>query len=79
MRYFAWMKLGQRTSHERLARTCFIDYDRQIALVAESNHERTGDRQIIGVEGWSSRPAARRPKWRFSSATPIRAKAWVTR
>ena len=49
MRYFAWMKLGQRTSHERLARMCFIDYDRQIALVAESSHERTGDRQIIGV------------------------------
>jgi acetyltransferase len=49
MRYFAWMKLGQRTSHERLARMCFIDYDRQIALVAESNHERTGDRQIVGV------------------------------
>jgi acetyltransferase len=49
MRYFAWMKLGQRTAHERLARICFIDYDRQIALVAESNNERTGDRQIIGV------------------------------
>jgi acetyltransferase len=49
MRYFAWMKLGQRTSHERLARMCFIDYDREIAFVAESTHERTGERQIIGV------------------------------
>jgi acetyltransferase len=49
MRYFAWMKLGQRTAHERLARMCFIDYDRQIALVAESTNERTGDRQISGV------------------------------
>ncbi len=49
MRYFSWMKLGQRTAHERLARMCFIDYDRQIALVAQSNNERTGDRQIIGV------------------------------
>jgi len=49
MRYFAWMKLGLRTAHERLARMCFIDYDRQIALVAETNNERTGDRQIIGV------------------------------
>ncbi len=49
MRYFAWMKLGQRTAHERLARMCFIDYDRQIALVAESGDERTGERQIRGV------------------------------
>ena len=49
MRYFAWMKLGQRTSHERLTRICFIDYDRQIALVAETRNERTGNRQIVGV------------------------------
>jgi len=49
MRYFAWMKLGQRTTHDRLARMCFIDYDRQIALVAETANERTGAKQIIGV------------------------------
>jgi acetyltransferase len=49
MRYFSWMKLGQRTAHERLARMCFIDYDRQIALVAETTNERTGERQIVGV------------------------------
>ena len=49
MRYFSWMKLGQRTAHDRLARMCFIDYDRQIALVAESSNERSGDRQISGV------------------------------
>jgi acetyltransferase len=49
MRYFSWMKLGQRTAHERLARMCFIDYDRQIAFVAETSNERTGDRQIVGV------------------------------
>jgi acetyltransferase len=28
---------------------CFIDYDRQIALVAETTHERSGEKQIIGV------------------------------
>ena len=49
MRYFSWMKLGQRTAHERLARMCFIDYDRQIAFAAETSNERTGDRQIVGV------------------------------
>jgi acetyltransferase len=49
MRYFAWMKLGQRTAHDRLVRMCYIDYDRQIALVAETANERTGEKQIVGV------------------------------
>jgi len=34
-RYFGGIALSQRTSHERMVRSCFIDYDRQIALVAE--------------------------------------------
>ena len=49
MRYFAWMKLGQRTAHDRLVRMCFIDYDRQIAFVAETTNEFSGEREIIGV------------------------------
>jgi acetyltransferase len=35
LRYLHASKLGQRVAHERLARLCFIDYDREIALVAE--------------------------------------------
>jgi len=35
MRYFQPLKLSQRTAHERLTRICFIDYDREMALVAE--------------------------------------------
>ena len=35
LRYFQPLKLTQRTAHERLTRTCFIDYDREMALVAE--------------------------------------------
>jgi acetyltransferase len=35
MRFFLPMKLDFRTSHERLFTKCFIDYDREIALVAE--------------------------------------------
>jgi acetyltransferase len=42
-RYFHYLQLNQRVAHERLARICFIDYDRQIALVAESGGE------ILGV------------------------------
>ena len=35
MRYFQPLKLSQRTAHERLTRICFIDYDREMALVVE--------------------------------------------
>ncbi len=33
-RYLKAMQLSQRIAHERLARLCFIDYDREIALMA---------------------------------------------
>jgi acetyltransferase len=49
MRYFHWMKLEQRTEHGRLTRMCFIDYDRQMAFVAESHDPSTGARQIVAV------------------------------
>ena len=35
LRYFRPLKLSQRTAHERLTRICFIDYDRELALVVE--------------------------------------------
>ncbi len=48
LRYFNALKLSQRIAHDRLTRICFIDYDREMALVAE--HKRPdGAREIIGV------------------------------
>ena len=35
LRYFHAMTLSARVAHERLTRICFIDYDREMALVAE--------------------------------------------
>ncbi len=35
LRYFQPLALDTRIAHERLTRMCFIDYDRQMALVAE--------------------------------------------
>ena len=49
------MKLEQRVAHERLARICFIDYDREMALVAERPAE-DGDDQIIGVGRLTKQP-----------------------
>jgi len=41
-------KLGARVAHERLARVCFIDYDREMVLIAERK-DATGNPEIIGV------------------------------
>lgn len=49
LRYFHLMKLSQRTAHERLTRICFIDYDREMALVADYKHPETGEHEILGV------------------------------
>ncbi len=39
-RYFGTdLALAERTAHERLTRICFIDYDREMALVAETAAE----------------------------------------
>ena len=42
------MSLAQRTAHERLTRICFIDYDREMALVAERKLE-GGRTEILAV------------------------------
>ena len=49
LRYFHLMNLEQRVTHERLTRICFIDYDREMALVAERRNPETGEPEILGV------------------------------
>jgi len=49
MRYFNELKLSQRIKHERLSRICFIDYDREMALVVEYRNPKTNERDILGV------------------------------
>jgi acetyltransferase len=48
-RYFSALSLRQRTNHARLARLCFVDYDREIALVAVLNDPKTLKPAIVGV------------------------------
>src|SRR5262249_15926971 len=47
-RYFHLIHLSQRVAHDRLARHCFIDYDREMVLVAE-RRDAKGEREIIAV------------------------------
>jgi acetyltransferase len=49
LRYFHPMKLSTRVAHERLTRICFVDYDREMVLVAEGSRPDTGDHEILGV------------------------------
>jgi acetyltransferase len=48
-RYSQYLSLDQRSAHERLSRVCFVDYDREIALVAEREDPAKAERQVIGV------------------------------
>jgi len=49
LRYFQREKLSIRTSHKRLSRVCFLDYDREIALLAELRDPKTGECRIIAI------------------------------
>ncbi|MGB8886394.1 MAG: bifunctional acetate--CoA ligase family protein/GNAT family N-acetyltransferase [Candidatus Korobacteraceae bacterium] len=48
LRFFQPLKLTQRTSHERLTRACYIDYNREMALVAEGKNA-AGEPEILAV------------------------------
>lgn len=48
-RYFHLIKLTQRIAHERLLRLCFIDYDREMALVADYRNPETQQHEILAV------------------------------
>lgn len=49
LRYAHLIKLQHRIAHDRLTRICFIDYDRDMVLVADHKDPHTGIHQIIGV------------------------------
>jgi len=48
LRYFQPLKLTQRTAHERLTRICFIDYNREMALVAERKNA-AGEPELLAI------------------------------
>jgi acetyltransferase len=55
-RYFSSLSLRARVAHQRLSRLCFVDYDREIALVANrkdpsGRHELAGIGRLIKLHG----------------------------
>lgn len=49
MRYFSPMKLQQRVAHARLSKICFIDYDREMVLVATRRNPETHETEIMAA------------------------------
>jgi acetyltransferase len=49
LRYAHMVKLKHRIAHERLARICFIDYDREMVLVADRQDPETSEHRILAV------------------------------
>jgi acetyltransferase len=49
MRYFHMLSLSRRIEHDRLTRICYIDYDREMALVVEHTDPASGEKQVLGV------------------------------
>jgi acetyltransferase len=47
-RYSQYLSLDQRSAHERLSRVCFVDYDREMALVAQRTDDE-GGREVVAV------------------------------
>ena len=49
MRYFHFIQYSQRVAHERLTRLCYIDFDREMALVVERADPDSGERAILAT------------------------------
>jgi acetyltransferase len=48
-RYFHMENLSARVAHDRLIKQCFIDYEREMAFIAERIAPNTGNREILAV------------------------------
>lgn len=49
LRFFHMEKLSSRVAHIRLMSKCFIDYDREMALVADWDNPSSGEHEIMAV------------------------------
>jgi acetyltransferase len=59
LRFFHMEKLSSRVAHARLLRKCFIDYDREMALVAEHVNSASAEHEIMAVGRLTRTPTTR--------------------
>jgi acetyltransferase len=75
MRYFASMQLDARTTHERLTRVCFNDYDRELALVVECRDPScAAGRKIVAIGRLSKIPHQDRAEFALLVADAMQGK-----
>jgi acetyltransferase len=70
MRYFHMIALSQRIAHERLTRICYVDYDREIALVAEQK-DAAGERRVLAVGRLAKDPGTEDAQFAILVADPV--------
>jgi acetyltransferase len=70
MRYFHMIALSQRIEHERLTRICYVDYDREIALVVEQKNAATGERNLLAVGRLTKEPGTDEAEFAILVADP---------
>jgi acetyltransferase len=64
------MKLTARVAHDRLTRICFIDYDREMALVVDHQDPATGVQRVLGVGRLSKRHGLNESEFALLVADP---------
>lgn len=69
-RYFRPLQLGQRVAHERLASVCFVDYDREMVLVAVTDLPNGGRPELLGVGRLSRLPGLEEAEFALLVADP---------
>jgi len=74
MRYFHMIALSQRIEHERLTRICYVDYDRELALVAEYKNPQTGEDEILGIGRLTKEPGTEEAQFAILVADPVQGK-----
>jgi len=62
-RYFRAVSLEHRASHARLARLCFVDYARELALVTVRRDPKSGRPEILGVGRLCQEPGLRQAEF----------------
>jgi acetyltransferase len=58
LRFFHMENLNSRIAHSRLIKKCFIDYDREMALVAEWQNPESSERELMAVGRLTREPGA---------------------
>jgi acetyltransferase len=74
MRYFHMIALSQRIEHERLTRICYVDYDREIALVADYKNPASGEHEVLAVARLAKDRASDEAQFAVLVADPVQGK-----